>query len=448
MFPYIPLTEKNEREMLDRIGVNSIADLFRDIPEDVSLNRELNLPKAKSELEVTSYLSELAGLNTTISQQTSFLGVGSYDHYIPSIIKHITGRTEFYTSYTPYQPEISQGTLQYIFEFQTLVTKLTGMEIANASLYDGGTAINEAAIMCAHANKKNKVAVSKTVSPQARMILENYAHALDIEVVEVGFKDGVTDLEELDNLVKAGDLGAVIVQSPNFFGHIEDVKKATEIAHSVKKTSLILSTDPMSLAILKKPSAYGVDVVVGEMQAFGMPLAYGGPYLGFLAVNKEFLRKIPGRIVGQTVDRDGKRSWVLTLSAREQHIRREKATSNICSNQGLNVLAATVYMAVMGKEGLKEVATQATEKAHYCFNELTKSGKFKAFSTRPFFKEFAVVSDKPTKELNAKLKEAGIIGGCTASWFYEGIGNVTIIAVTEKRTKEEIDKFVKIMEEA
>lgn len=447
MFPYISLTEQDEREMLEKIGVESIDDLFRDIPADVSMNRPLDLPKAKSELEVSAYLRCLAEDNVCPCQMPSFLGAGAYDHYIPSIIKHITGRTEFYTSYTPYQPEVSQGTLQYIFEYQTLITRLTGMEIANASLYDGGSAIGEAALMCVNGNKKKNVVISKSVHPHSRMVARTYLKAQGFELIEVDMKDGVTDMDALKAAVTE-DTGAVVVQSPNFFGFIEDLEKATEIAHGVKKCDMIASCDPMSLAILKKPGAIGVDVVVGEAQPFGIPVAAGGPYLGYIAVNKKHLRKLPGRIVGQTEDRDGKRSWVLTLSAREQHIRREKATSNICSNQGLNVLAATVYMITMGKKGMREVAEQCTKKAHYCFNELTKSGKFKPFSSAPFFKEFAVVSEKPVEELNKKLKEAGIIGGFGAAKFYEGIGNVVIIAVTEKRTKEEIDKFVKIMEEA
>ncbi|MDO5717960.1 MAG: aminomethyl-transferring glycine dehydrogenase subunit GcvPA [Tissierellia bacterium] len=447
MFPYIPLTEQDEREMLEKIGVNSIDDLFKDIPSDVSLHRPLDLPKSKSELEVSTYLSGLADANNSISHMPSFLGAGAYDHYIPSIIHHITGRSEFYTSYTPYQPEVSQGTLQYIFEYQTLITRLTGMEIANASLYDGGSSIAEAALMCANTNKKKKVVISKSVNPNARMVAKTYTDAQGIELIEVDMKDGLTDLDALKEAVTE-DVGAVIIQSPNFFGYVEDVQAATDIAHSQKKTSMILSADPMSLAIFKKPADYGVDVVVGEAQSFGIPVAAGGPYLGYIAVNKPFLRKLPGRIVGQTVDRDGKRCWVLTLSAREQHIRREKATSNICSNQGLNVLAATIYMVTMGKKGMREVAEQSTKKAHYAFNELTKSGKFKPLSDAPFFKEFTVVSDVPTKELNKKLKEAGIVGGFEAKRFYDDLGNATIIAVTEKRTKEEIDKFVKIMEEA
>ncbi|WP_406241611.1 aminomethyl-transferring glycine dehydrogenase subunit GcvPA [Tissierella carlieri] len=369
MFPYIPTTHEDEQEMLKSIGLNSLDDLFNDIPKDLQLNRELNLPNAKSELEVRSYLTELANKNCSTSKMACFLGAGAYDHYIPSIINHIISRSEFYTSYTPYQPEISQGTLQYIFEFQTLICNLTGMDVANASLYDGGTAITEAALMAAASARKDEIIISKTVRPESIQVLKTYAHVQGLKVIEVDMKDGVTDLEELDKLV-TDNTAAVIVQSPNFFGIIEDLKATGEITHKAKKASFIASVDPISLAILKKPSELGVDVVVGEAQGMGIPVSFGGPYLGFIAAKSDYMRKLPGRIVGQTEDKNGKRSFVLTLTAREQHIRREKATSNICSNQGLNVLAATIYMVTLGKEGLKEVALQSTKKLIMPLNKL------------------------------------------------------------------------------
>lgn len=447
MFPYIPLTDQEEREMLDKIGVDSIDDLFKDIPQEVSLSRDLDLPKSKSELEVKSYLSKLASLNKSTSELTSFLGAGAYDHYIPSIIKHILMRTEFLTSYTPYQAEVSQGTLQYIFEFQTLIARLTGMEIANASLYDRGYAYAEAALMCASTNRRNKVVVSQSIDPQGLEVIQTYCHYRDIEVDVVPMKDGETDYDALEAAIDE-DTGAVIAQSPNFFGTIEDVERMTKAAQADKRCSMVLGVDPMSLALFKKPGDYGVDVVVGDAQCFGVPQSYGGPYIGFMAVDKKYIRRIPGRIVGQTEDRNGKRSWVLTLSAREQHIRRDKATSNICSNQGLNVLSATIYMALMGKKGMREVAEQCAKKANYCFNKLTASGKYKPLNDKLFFKEFAVVSEKTAEEVNAKLREEGFIGGFAADQYFEGIGNVIVIAVTEKRTKEEIDRFVELMEEA
>jgi glycine dehydrogenase subunit 1 len=445
MHPYIANTPEDIQEMLKAIGLESVDQLFEDIPKDIKLSRELDLPKSKSELEVSSYLKKLADKNCSMSELTSFLGAGAYDHYIPSIVNHVISRSEFYTSYTPYQPEISQGTLQYIFEFQTLIANLTGMDLANASLYDGGTAVVEAALMAAAYSKKDEIIISKSVKPDARKILHTYAHVQDLKVIEVDIKDGVTDMEALDGLV-SDNTAAVIVQSPNFFGIIEDLEAIGEIAHKGKKTTFIASVDPISLGILKKPGDMNVDVVVGEGQSLGIPVSFGGPYLGFMAVKKDYVRKIPGRIVGQTEDLDGKRSFVLTLTAREQHIRREKATSNICSNQGLNSLAATVYMVTMGKEGLREVALQSTKKAHYAYEQLIKSGKFKPAFDKPFFKEFALTSDIEPEKVNAELRKENIIGGYDLGKEYPQLKNSILYAVTEKRTKEEIDKLTSVME--
>jgi glycine dehydrogenase subunit 1 len=445
MYPYIPNTPLDEKEMLKTIGLEKIDQLFDDIPSDIHLNRPLNIPTSKSELEVESYLKALADKNCSVNELTNFLGAGAYDHYIPSVINAIISRSEFYTSYTPYQPEISQGTLQYIFEFQSLICKLTGMDVANASLYDGGTAITEAALMaCAHA-RKDEIIISTAVRPDAREILKTYAHAQHLKVIEVETKDGVTDTKELEKLV-SDNTAAVIVQSPNFFGVIEDLKTIGEIAHKGKKTTFVASVNPISLAILKKPAELGVDVVVGDGQPLGIPLAFGGPYLGFMATKKDYMRKLPGRIVGQTTDLDGKRSFVLTLSAREQHIRREKATSNICSNQGLNSLAATIYMVTMGKEGLKEVATQCAKKAHYAYDKLTKSGKYKPLFDKPFFMEFALTSDLNADEINKKLLEEKIAGGYNLGNNYPQYKNAVLYAVTEKRTKTEIDKLNSVLE--
>lgn len=445
MYPYVPHTQKDVEEMLKKLGLKNIEELFNDIPEDVKLNRELNLPKAKSELEVRNRLMELANKNCSVSKMTSYLGAGAYEHYIPSVVNHIISRSEFYTAYTPYQPEISQGTLQYIFEFQTLISELTGMDVANASLYDGGTAVVEAALMSCAYSKRDNIIISKTVKPDARKILKTYAHAQNLNVIEVGIDDGVTDLDELSNLVNE-NTAAVIVQSPNFFGIIEDLEKMSEIVHKVKKTTFVASVDPISLGILKRPGDLGVDVVVGEGQSLGIPLSFGGPYLGFMAAKKEYIRKMPGRIVGQTEDMDGKRSFVLTLTAREQHIRREKATSNICSNQGLNSLAATVYMVTLGKKGIREVALKSTQMAHYAYEELTKSGKVKPLFNKPFFIEFALKTDKPTEEINQRLLENGIIGGYDLSKEYPQYENSSLYAVTEVRKKEEIDKLKSVLE--
>lgn len=445
MFPYIPHTHEDEKEMLEFIGLDSLDDLFSDIPKDMQLGRELNLPKAMSELEVTRYLKEMANKNCTTDELTCFLGAGAYDHYIPSVVDHITSRQEFYTSYTPYQPEISQGTLQYLFEFQSLLCELTGMDVANASLYDGGTAVAEAALMAASVSRKKEIIISKTARPETLEILKTYAHIQDLTVVEVDMKDGVTDLDHLDSLV-SDDTAAVIIQSPNFFGIIEDLKAAGEIIHKSKKAIYIASVDPISLGILKKPSDLGVDVVVGEGQSMGIPLQFGGPYLGFIAAKKDYMRKLPGRIVGETTDLDGKRSYVLTLTAREQHIRRDKATSNICSNQGLNTLAATVYMVTLGKEGFREVAMQSTKKAHYAYEQLIKSGKYKPVFDQPFFKEFAVTSDIDADKIIGDLRKEDIIGGYHLGRNYPELKNALLYAVTEKRTKEEIDKLSSVLE--
>lgn len=443
--PYVPATEADKKAMLEAIGLSSIDDLFNDIPEDFRLKEELNLPKAKSELEVTSYLAKLAAKNKSVTELACFLGAGAYDHYIPSIVDALISRSEFYTAYTPYQPEISQGTLQSIFEFQTLIARLTGMDVANASLYDGGTACAEAAILACANGRKKKILVSKSVNPSSIAILKTYCHGQSIELVEVKTKNGITDLDDLKNKLDDETAG-VLVQSPNFFGLIEDVEKATELTHTAKKASMILSTDPFSLGLLKTPGEMGVDIVVGEGQSLGLSLSYGGPYLGLLATSEKYMRKIPGRLIGQTVDEDGKRSFVLTLAAREQHIKREKATSNICTNQGLMALAATIYMVTMGKEGMKEAAEQAIKKAHYAFEKLTASGKFKPLFDGPFFMEFALTSDLDPEVINKALLEAGILGGYPLGKAYPEYKNAILYAVTEKRTKEEIDKLVEVLE--
>jgi glycine dehydrogenase subunit 1 len=319
------------------------------------------------------------------------------------------------------------------------------MDVANASLYDGGTAVVEAALMAAAYSKKDEIIISKSVKPDARKILHTYAHVQNLKVIEADIKDGVTDIEALEGLVN-DNTAAVIAQSPNFFGIIEDLKALGEVAHKGKKTTFVASVDPISLGILKKPGDLGVDVVVGEGQSMGIPVSFGGPYLGFMAVKNDYIRKLPGRIVGQTEDLDGKRSFVLTLTAREQHIRREKATSNICSNQGLNSLAATVYMVTLGKEGLREVAMQSTKKAHYAFEQLTKSGKYKPMFDKPFFKEFAVVSDKDPMDINKALRAENMIGGYDLGKEYPEMKGGILYAVTEKRTKEEIDRLTGVLE--
>ncbi len=444
MFPYIPVTDEDEKEMLNSIGLNSLDELFSDIPESIKLKKSLSLPEGLSELELSRYLDSLANKNLSTSELTCFLGAGAYDHYIPALIKHIVSKSEFYTAYTPYQAEISQGTLQCIFEYQSMICELTGLDAANASMYDGATACTEAALMAVDSTRKKKILVSKTVHPETRKVVETYTKFKDIELIEIDMEDGVTDLEKLKSAIDNKTAG-VILQNPNFFGIIEDVKEVEKITHD-NKALLIMSVDPISLGILKSPGELGADIAVGEGQSLGNNMSFGGPYVGFMATKAKLMRKMPGRIVGQTQDLDGKRGFVLTLQAREQHIRREKATSNICSNEALNALAAAIYLTTIGKKGIKEVAYQSTQKAHYAFNKVTNSGKFKPLFNKPFFKEFAVVSEKEPAIINDELLKNKILGGYSLGKNYASYKNALLFCVTEKRTAQEIDKLVSVME--
>ena len=445
MHRYIPSTAEEKQEMLKEVGVDSIMDLFLDIPENLRLGRDLNLEKSKSEMEVMKHLHGLGAKNKSLDDLVCFLGAGSYDHFIPTTIKHLASRSEFFTAYTPYQPEISQGTLRVIFEYQSLMCNLTGMDASNASMYDGQTAVVEAALMAIASSKKaEKILVSEGLNPEAREVLKTYAHTKDIKLEYVALKNGATDMEEMASKMSS-EFAGVIVQNPNFLGVIEDVEAAVAIAHE-HKSLLIDYVDPMSLAVLKTPGEMGVDIAVGEAQTFGNAMNFGGPYLGFLTTTKKLMRKIPGRIAGETVDADGNRAFVLTLQAREQHIRRFKATSNICSNQGLNVLVSAIYMVTMGKAGIKEVAMQSMAKAHYAHDSLVATGKFSpAFEGQSFFREFAVKAHKSVSEINANLLENNYLGGYDLSKDYD-LENTVLIALTEKRTKDEIDNFVKLME--
>ncbi|MBU3144161.1 aminomethyl-transferring glycine dehydrogenase subunit GcvPA [Clostridium sp. CF012] len=444
MFPYISNTFEDEKVMLKSIGVETVQELFSDIPNDVKLNRELNINPSMSELEVQKHMKTLWGKNKSTEELVCFLGAGVYDHYIPSIIKHLTSRSEFYTAYTPYQPEISQGTLQAIFEYQTLICDLTGLDVANASMYDGATACAEGAIMAVESTKRKTIIVSKTVHPEIRKVLYTYTKFKNIELIEVDEKDGVTDTIKLKELVDSRVAG-VIVQNPNFFGIIEDMGLVEKITHD-NKALLIMSVDPISLAILKTPGEIKADIVVGEGQSLGNHMNFGGPYLGFMATTTKLMRKIPGRIVGQTVDVDGKRAFVLTLQAREQHIRREKASSNICSNQALNALTAAIYLITMGKQGLKEVAYQSMQKAHYAFDEIIKLEKYKPVFDKPFFKEFVIQGHGSASVINDKLLESNILGGYDIEKDYPDHKNALLLCVTEKRTKLEINALTAAME--
>lgn len=444
MFPYIPNTPEDEKQMLESIGVDSIDRLFDDIPNDLKLGRRLNLEAPISEIELLSRIGKIASTNQCTIDNTCFLGAGAYDHYIPTVIDALTSRQEFFTAYTPYQPEISQGTVRVIFEYQTMIADITGMDVANASLYDGQTACAEAAVMAvADVKKSDTILVSKSVSPESRAVLKTYMKFRDVEVVEVDIEDGVTSISHLESLM-GKNVAGLIVQSPNFFGLLEDVEAIEKVVHTTK-ANLILSTDPIALGILKKPSEMNVDIVIGEGQGLGNYMNFGGPYLGFIACSNKLTRKMPGRIVGQSADAAGNRGFVLTLQAREQHIRRYKATSNICSNQGLIAVRATIYMATLGKKGLREVATQCLQKSHYAYNKLIESGKATPVFNKPFFKEFAVKLNRNVDEINAELMEQNILGGYNLAKDYSELENTMLICVTEKRTKAEIDNLVEVI---
>lgn len=439
MWKYIPTTEEQKSEMLAEIGAKSIDELFKDIPDNLKLKRGLDIPPAMSELEIMSHMKALAARNSNLDEYTCFLGAGAYDHYIPSVVNHITSRQEFYTAYTPYQPEISQGTLQAIFEYQTMICRLTGMNAANASMYDGATALAEAVAMACSATRRKEVLVSKSVHPESREIINTYSSFSGNKAIEFGYIDGQADLAEIEEKIGV-NTAAVVLQTPNFFGIIENIKEVAQIAHK-KKALLIVSCDPVSLALLKSPGECGADIVVGEGQSLGNPLNFGGPYLGFFAATEALVRKMPGRIVGETSDKNGKRGFVLTIQTREQHIRREKATSNICSNQSLNALAATVYLTALGKQGLKKVASLCLQKAHYTYEQLVNTGKFKPAFNAPFFKEFALKYEGNVQELNSRLLKKNIIGGYELKRSYPDLEDGWLVAVTEKRTRKEIDNL-------
>ena len=441
MARYIGNTNDDRQDMLKEIGCKDINSLFNAVPDSVLLKEKLNIPEALSEMELIKSIKSLSDKNLNTDEYVCFMGAGAYDHYIPSAIDQLILRQEFYTAYTPYQPEISQGTLQAIFEYQTMISELTGLPVANASMYDGATALAEACVMSCEATRRNEILIANTVHPESRQVVNTYAKFKNIIVKELKYNNGQVDLDDLNAKINK-DTAAVIVQSPNFFGIIEDVEAVAEITHK-NKSLLTVSADPVSLSIIKSPGGMGADITVGEGQSLGNALNFGGPYLGFMAVTEKLMRKMPGRIVGQTSDKEERRGFVLTLQTREQHIRREKATSNICSNQALNALQATMYLTFLGKEGLKEVAKLCFNKSHYAYNELIKTNKFKSLFSAPFFKEFAVASEKPVNELNGELLENNIIGGYSLEKDYPELKNGYLLAVTEKRTKEEIDALVR-----
>jgi glycine dehydrogenase subunit 1 len=437
---YLPMTEEDKKAMLETIGVNSVDELFNDIPEKVRFKGEYNIRAAKSETALMKELFNMASRNADLKRNVSFLGAGVYDHYMPVIVDHVISRSEFYTAYTPYQPEISQGELQAIFEFQTMICELTGMDVANSSMYDGGTALAEAAMLSAGHTKRKKILVSGAVHPESKEVLKTYAKGQYLEVIEVPVNNGITDIEALKGLA-SDEIAAVIVQYPNFFGRIEPLKELEEIIHA-NKSLFVVSSNPLSLGVLTPPGKFGADIVIGDAQPFGIPTAFGGPHCGYFAVTTKLMRKVPGRLVGQTKDDQGRRGFVLTLQAREQHIRRDKATSNICSNQALNALAASVAMTALGKKGVREMAAANLQKAHFAKNAFKKAG-FEVVYDGHSFNEFVVKLNKPVKEINQKLLQKGIIGGYDLGRDYPELANHMLVAVTEQRSQEEIDTLVK-----
>lgn len=432
-YKYFPHTEADKKAMLERIGISSMDELYAEVPESVRLKKDYDLPEAKSELEIRQFFANLAAKN---KQLTCFAGAGAYDHYTPAVVPQIVSRSEYLTSYTPYQAEISQGTLHYIFEYQSMMAELTGMDISNASLYDGSTATAEAVLMAvASAKKARKVLVSETVDPKILAVVRTYAHFHGIDIEMVKATDGATDKADLDNRLAAGGVAGVVVQQPNYYGVVEDYAGFADATHATKAL-FIMNCVAADLAVLRTPGEWGADIAVGDGQSLGLPLSFGGPYVGYMCCREKLMRKMPGRIVGMTKDTRGQRAFVLTLQAREQHIRREKATSNICSNESLMALFVTIYMSLMGKQGLKEAAELSYAGAHYLMDRLMATGRFKPAFERPFFNEFCVRYAGDVDELQKRFIDNGILGGVKVA------PDTIMFAVTEKRTKEEIDKLI------
>lgn len=439
---YLPHTDADRRAMLAAIGAASTAELFSVVPEAVRFS-EVTLPAPLSEMEVLRELREMSEANVDLDHTACFLGAGAYRHYVPSVVRHITGRSEFYTAYTPYQPEISQGTLQSIFEYQSMICGLTGMDASNASHYDGATAMAEAAIMALSAarGKRRRVVVAPTVHPEYRQVVRTYTQGMGVEVV--GDRDLAADIGSLVALLDE-ETACLIVQVPDFTGALESPSTLTALADAAHEAGalFVVAADPISLGLFKPPAVYGADVVVGEGQAMGMPPSFGGPYLGFFACREQYLRRMAGRLVGETVDGQGRRGYVLTLATREQHIRRERATSNICTNEALCALAAAVYMAALGKRGLRQVAELCYHKAHYAAEAVGQVPGFEVRARKPFFKEFVVRCPFPVEELNSRLLEWDIVGGYDLGRDYPHLADHMLLCVTEMNTREEIDDLV------
>ncbi|QBS37981.1 aminomethyl-transferring glycine dehydrogenase subunit GcvPA [Thermaerobacter sp. FW80] len=439
---YIPHTDEDREAMLAALGIASVDELFRDIPPELRLGRPLDLPPALTEPELVAHLEALAAANPGTTK-VCFLGGGVYDHFIPSVVPYLAGRGEFATAYTPYQPEVSQGTLRAIFEFQTMIAELTGLDVANASMYDGATALAEAAFMAVNIARRERIVVLGGVHPEARQVLQTYAagQALPVTVVPVDPEQGTTDLAALDRVLAAGDVACVLIQQPNFYGCLEP---APEIARRAKGAGamVVVSADPVSLGLLEAPGRYGADIVVGDGQSLGLPMAYGGPHFGFFACRAEYVRRLPGRIVGRTVDRRGREGYVLTLQTREQHIRRDRATSNICTNHSLMALAATIHLAALGPRGLRQLAELCLHKAHYLAERIEALPGFRRVFRAPFFKEFVVACQRPGFDPAAAALDAGYLVGPDLGRWEPGRRGQLLVAVTERRTRAEMDGLV------
>ena len=439
--PYISNSPADQQAMLEAVGVESLEELFATVPADLRLGRDLDLPAAMGEMELTAHLAELAARNTSADRAVCFLGAGSYDHFIPAAVDFVAARSEFYTAYTPYQAEASQGTLQAMFEYQTLVTEVTGMDVSNASLYDGATAAAEAVLMALDVTRRpGRVVTAASVHPEYRQVLETYLANLETELITVGTPQGTVSPGDLSRAVN-DQTACVLLEHPNFFGCLEEVRELAEITHRAGAL-FVVAVDPISLGLLERPGQYGADVVVAEGQSLGTPMAFGGPYLGIMACKERFLRRMPGRLVGQTVDRRGRRCWVLTMQTREQHIRREKATSNICTNQGLVALRAAVYLAAMGPSGLRSVAELCLQKAHYAAERLTAAASLSLAFDRPWFKELVLrANDGDVEQLLEAARQQGILAGVPLAKWYPNMADCFLVAVTEKRTRQEIDRL-------
>ena len=437
---YVPHTSEEKISMLDSIGFSSLEDLFQSIPREIRLRSDLDLPTGLPEMKLASLMLKLSEQNVDLDHAISFLGGGVYDHAIPSVIDHIIHRSEFYTAYTPYQPEVSQGTLQATYEYQSMICQLTAMDVANASMYDGASAVAEATLLAQSATRRNEVVVTQALNPYYQKVLATYCRNIGLTIRTIPCEGGVTDLNHLQRALTRST-ACCIVQHPNFFGCLEPMHDIEPLVHN-RGALFIAAVDPISLGILKPPGMYGADMAVGEGQVLGNSLSYGGPSFGFFASQQEFVRKMPGRIVGITKDTKDRRGFVLTLQTREQHIRREKATSNICTNEALNALAGAIYLSLLGKDGIQKVAQLCLQKSHYALERIEELEGFERRFSAPFFRESVVRTPKPPGKIIGQLASKGILAGLSLHQFNIGLNDCLLLAVTEKRTKDDIDRLV------